>query len=110
MPIFKNKYKMINASDNEVRNFFAETTFEGIFSKEIKSSKVEYFKGHIHSITINGVPNNVIGSFINVPLSATDIPEGPCTFKCRLKEEVRRSPSQINFCLAPKTLRATIPI
>lgn len=101
---------MINASDNEVRKFFAETTFEGIFSKEIKSSKVEYFKGHIHSITINGVPNNVIGSFINVPLSATDIPEGPCTFKCRLKEEVRRSPSQINFSLAPKTLRATTPI
>lgn len=105
MAFFKNKYKMINASDDEIREFFAETIFEGIFSKEIKSSHSEYFKGHIHSIKINGVPNNVLGTYINVPVSANDIAEGPCTFKCRVKEEVRKSPAQINFSLSPKTLR-----
>lgn len=105
MAFFKNKYKMINASDDEIREFFAETIFEGIFSKEIKSSHSEYFKGHIHSIKINGVPNNVLGTYINVPMSANDIAEGPCTFKCRVKEEVRKSPAQINFSLSPKTLK-----
>lgn len=98
---------MIQATDEEIRDFFAETIFEGIFSKEIKGSNSEYFKGHIHSIKVNGVPNNVLGSYINVPISANDIPEGPCTFKCRVKEEIRKSSSQINFSLSPKTLRFT---
>lgn len=97
---------MIKASDDDIREFFATTIFEGIFSKEIKSNHAEYFKGHIHSIKIAGEPTNVIGSYINVPVSANEIPEGECTFKCRVKEEVRQSPSQINFSLSPKTLRS----
>lgn len=105
MVFFKNRYQMIKASDEEIRAFFAETIFEGIFSKEVNSNHPEYFKGHIHSITINGIPNNVIGSYINVPISANDIAEGPCTFKCRVKEVVRKSPAQINFSLSPRTLR-----
>jgi hypothetical protein len=105
MTPFKNKYQMIKASDDEIREFFATTIFEGVFSKEIKSSHAEFFKGHIHSIKITGESTNVIGNYINVPISANDIPEGECTFKCRLKEEVRLSPSQINFAISPKTLR-----
>ena len=97
---------MIKASDDDIREFFATTIFEGIFSKEIKSNHAEYFKGHIHSIKIAGEPTNVIGNYINVPVSANEIPEGECTFKCRVKEEVRQSPSQINFSLSPKTLRS----
>lgn len=106
MAFFKNKYQMIKASDDEIREFFATTIFEGVFSKEIKSNHAEYFKGHIHSIKIAGEPTNVIGSYINVPVSANEIPEGDCTFKCRVKEEVRQSPSQINFSISPKTLRS----
>ena len=106
MAFFKNKYQMIKASDDEIREFFATTIFEGVFSKEIKSNHAEYFKGHIHSIKIAGEPTNVIGSYINVPFSANEIPEGDCTFKCRVKEEVRQSPSQINFSISPKTLRS----
>lgn len=107
MAFFKNKYQMSKASDDEIRDFFSSTIFEGIFSTEIKSDKfADYFKGHIHSIKINGEPTNVIGSYINVPTSAHDIPEGECTFKCRVKEVVRKSPSQINFSLSPKTLRS----
>jgi hypothetical protein len=106
MATFKNKYQMIKASDDEIREFFATTIFEGIFSKEIRSNHTDYFKGHIHSIKIAGESTNVLGSYINVPVSANEIPEGECTFKCRLKEEVRQSPSQINFSLSPKTLRS----
>ena len=96
---------MLKASDDEIREFFATTIFEGVFSKEIKSNHSDYFKGHIHSIKINGESNNVIGTYINVPVSANDIPEGECTFKCRVKEEVRITPSQVSFSLSPKTLR-----
>lgn len=96
---------MLNAFDEEIRAFFDETIFEGIFSKEVKSNYTDSYKGHIHSIKINGVANNVIGTYVNVPISANDIPEGPCTFKCRVKETVRKSHSQINFYIAPKTLR-----
>lgn len=106
--VFDNKYQMIKASDDEIREFFADTIFEGIFSTEVKNIHAEYFKGHIHSIKIKGIPTNVIGSYINVPISANDIPEGTCSFKCRVKDEVRKSPSQINFSLSPKSLRSTI--
>ncbi|WP_285827064.1 hypothetical protein [Bacteroides acidifaciens] len=96
---------MLKASDEDICAFFDETIFEGVFSKEVRSNYTESFKGHIHSIKVNGVSTNVIGTYVNVPISANDIPEGPCTFKCRLKENVRKSPSQINFYLAPRTLR-----
>lgn len=105
MAYFRNITQMLNASDDEIRVFFEETVFEGVFSTEIKSQYTDSYKGHIHSIKLNGVPNNVIGAYINVPIFANDIPEGPCTFKCRLKENLRKSPSQINFYLAPRTLR-----
>jgi hypothetical protein len=107
MAYFKNKYQMQKASDEEIREFFASTIFEGTFSNEVKSNNhADYFKGHIHSIKVNGEPTNVIGSYINVPTVANDIAEGECTFKCRVKDVVRTSPSQINFTLSPKTLRS----
>ena len=107
MTYFTNKYKMLKASDDEIREFFTSTIFEGIFSTEIKSNNhADYFKGHIHSIKINGDPTNVIGSYINVSKLANDIPEGECTFKCRVKDVVRTSPSQINVSISPKTLRS----
>lgn len=97
---------MIKATDDEIREFFATTIFEGVFSHEIRSIHTDKFKGHINSIKINGVATNVIGAFINVPNYANDIPEGECTFKCRVKEDVRISPSQIIFSLSPRTLRS----
>lgn len=107
MAYFKNKYQMLKATDDEIRKFFANTIFEGTFSTKIKSNNhADYFKGHIHSIKVNGEPTNVIGSYINVPNVANDIPEGECSFKCRVKDVVRSSPSQVNFTISPKTLRS----
>lgn len=110
MALFKNKYQMTKASDDDIREFFATTIFEGIYSNEVKSKNTSHFKGHIHSIKINGEPTNVIGPYVNVPNSANDILEGECTFKCRTKEEIRTSPSQINFYLNPKSLRSQLAI
>lgn len=106
MVYFENKKQLLNATDEEIKEFFSTTMFEGVFSTEIKSSHTDYFKGHIHSIKINGKPTNVIGNHINVPTIANDIPEGPCTFKCRVKEEVRTSLNQINFSISPRTLKS----
>ena len=106
MTNFNNKYQMIKATDDEIREFFATTIFEGVFSHEIRSFHTDKFKGHINSIKINGVATNVIGTFINVQNYANDIPEGECTFKCRVNENVRISPSQINFSLSPRTLKS----
>lgn len=99
MVYFNNKYEMTKASEEEIQEFFADTIFEGIYSKKIKSIHTEYYKGHIHSIKINGISNNVLGTYINVPISANDIPEGECTFKCRIKEN--------GFRISPKTLRSS---
>ena len=77
MAYFKNKYQMQKASDEEIREFFASTIFEGTFSNEVKSNNhADYFKGHIHSIKVNGEPTNVIGLYINLPSVAYDIAEG----------------------------------
>lgn len=105
MTQFKNKKELINATDEEIREFFANTTFEGIFSKEIKSKKTDYYKGHIHSIKVDGNPTNIAGGYVNVPKSANDVPEGECTFKFRTKEELRRTPDDINITINPKSLR-----
>lgn len=109
MVFFTDKYSMLKASDDDIREFFTLTVFEGVFSKDIKSSNTGFFKGHIHSIKINGVPSNVLGAYINVPITANEIPEGNCTFKCRVKEEIRLSQNRINFSLSSKTLRSTEP-
>ena len=97
---------MLRASDDEIKEFFDSTTFEGVFSNEVKSKKTSYFKGHIHSIKIKGERTDLIGSYVNVPRSANEIPEGECTFKFHIKkdEEVRKTPSQINFRLNPGSL------
>lgn len=46
MTYFKNKYQMIKATDDEFREFFATTIFEGVFSHEIRSIHTDKFKGH----------------------------------------------------------------
>ena len=39
MPRFSTRSQLLQASDEEIEQFFAETTFEGEFSSEIKSKK-----------------------------------------------------------------------
>ena len=84
MPKFINKGQMRRASDEELEQFFVETTFEGIFSHEIKSRNTDFYKGSITNIKIEGRTSNLAPMFINVPRSSNNIPEGPCSFKCRL--------------------------
>lgn len=81
---FKNRIQLKKATDEEIENFFAVTTFEGIYSSELKSKYSDFYKGSISDIKLDGHPTNLVMSYLNVPHSSNDIPEGPCSFKCRM--------------------------
>lgn len=72
------------ASDEEIKEFFEETIFEGVFSKDIKSKNTEFYKGNISNIKLEGRKTDLVGGFLNVPKTSNQIPEGACSFKCRI--------------------------
>ena len=84
MPKFINRKQLQKATDEEIEQFFSETVFEGIYSTEIKSKNCDFYKGNITDIKLEGRPTNLVMSFLNVPHSSNSIPEGPCSFKCRI--------------------------
>lgn len=98
---------MRRATDKELEEFFAETTFEGIFSYEIKSKNLDFYKGCITNIKLEGRTSNLTPLFLNVPKSSKSIPEGPCSFKCRMNIDAFRSePSKYILNLVGKTLKS----
>lgn len=78
-----NRNQLLKAADEEIEHFFTETTFEGIYSSEIRSKNIDFYKGSISNIKLEGRPTNIVPTFLNVPISSKPIPEGPCSFKCR---------------------------
>lgn len=107
MPKFINKGQMRRASDEELEKFFAETTFEGVFSREIKSKKTDFYKGSITDIKLEGRTSNLAPLFLNVPHSSNNIPEGPCSFKCRLNiPAFREEPPRYILNLLGSSLRS----
>lgn len=84
MPKYINKGQMRRATDEELEQFFEETVFEGIFSYEIKSKNTDFYKGSITDIKIEGRTSSLAPMFLNVPRTSNNIPEGPCSFKCRI--------------------------
>ncbi|MGL5980606.1 MAG: sacsin N-terminal ATP-binding-like domain-containing protein [Phocaeicola sp.] len=93
-----NRSQLQRATDEEIEKFFVETTFEGIYSSEVKSTKkAELFKGHISNIKLNGSPTNITPMFLNVPVNSNEIPEGACSFKCRMNISLYRSDSTKYF-------------
>ena len=107
MPKYINKGQMRRATDEELEQFFAETTFEGIFSHDIKSKKTDFYKGSITDIKLEGRTSNLAPLFLNVPRSSNNIPEGPCSFKCRLNiAAFREEPSRYILNLLGGSLRS----
>ncbi len=103
---------MRRASDEELKAFFAETTFEGIFSYEIKSSRnQDFYKGCITDIKLEGRTSSLAPLFLNVPKTSNAIPEGPCSFQCRMNiEAFRGEPSRYILTLLGKTLKSITAI
>lgn len=94
MAKFVSKAQLKLADIEEIIKFLEDNIFQGVFSKEIKSKHPEWFKGSISNIRLDGAPTDILGSYINVPVSSNIIKEGPCQFKCRLKSH---SPFQISL-------------
>lgn len=90
MKRFFNRQQLQKASDEDIEKFFEETVFEGIYSSELKSKNSDFYKASISEIKLGGRPTNLAGLFLNVPHNSTDIPEGPCAFKCRMNIKALR--------------------
>lgn len=91
MPRFINRKQLQKATDEEIEQFFSETVFEGIYSSELKSKNSDFYKGSISNIKLDGRPTNLVMAFLNVPHSSNNVPEGPCSFKCRMNIAAFRS-------------------
>lgn len=90
MPRYINKKQLLKATDEEIEQFFSGTIFEGIYSSELKSKKSDFYKGSITDIKLEGRPTDLLGLFLNVPHTSREIPEGPCSFKCRMNIQALR--------------------
>lgn len=110
MATYNTRKQLQQASIEEIEEFFSKTVFEGIFSREIKSKQREFYKGHVYNITIDGVPTNIALTFLNVHISSRDIPEGPCTFKCKLSniEEFKNNVTSFRLTLLGSTLAPSV--
>ena len=107
MAKFINRKQLGRATDEEIERFFAETTFEGIFSHEVKSKKKDFYKGSISNIKLDGRPTTLVAIYLNVPVSSRLIPEGPCSFKCRMNiSALREDPPKYIVYLVGSSLRA----
>jgi len=104
MPRYINRNQLQKATDEEIEQFFSETVFEGIYSSELKSKNNDFYKGSISDIKLEGRPTNLVGLFLNVPHNSTDIPEGPCAFKCRMNINALREQGYYKVNLLGSTL------
>lgn len=43
MPKYFNRKQLLQATDAEIETFFEETFFEGVFSHEIKSKRIDFY-------------------------------------------------------------------
>jgi len=102
-----NRTQLLRATDEEIEQFFSKTTFEGIFSLEIKSKNTEFYKGSISDIKMSGRPTNLVLTFLNVPKSSNVITEGPCSFKCRINiSALKENPPRYSVNLLGSSLRS----
>ncbi|MEG1725018.1 MAG: hypothetical protein RR313_06460 [Anaerovoracaceae bacterium] len=106
MPPFINRKQLQKATDEEIEKFFSETTFEGIYSFELKSKNSEFYKGSITDIKLEGRPTTLVGFFLNVPHNSIDIQEGPCAFKCRMNVKALRESDFYKFNLLGSSLHS----
>ncbi|MDE6577413.1 MAG: hypothetical protein K2K58_04500, partial [Muribaculaceae bacterium] len=104
MSKYNNRKQLKNATDQEIEQFFSDTIFEGIYSCELKSKNSDFYKGSISNIRLDGRPTNLVGLFLNVPHNSTDIPEGPCAFKCRMNIKALREQGHYKVNLLGSTL------
>ncbi len=75
---FENKKQLLNATDEEIKEFFKDSIFRGSF---ITSNDDNVFCGKLENITLNGTINDLCPSILYVPTKfARYVKEGLCEF------------------------------
>lgn len=91
-------------NNQEIIEFFDNTTFRGNFSTTIRNSKnPEYYCGSINKVTINGTKSDLCPFFLNVPVSCK-IEAGPCEFNCSISIEALRESQHYILKIIPRSL------
>ncbi len=106
------KDDILRAPKNEIIAFFRETTFQGVFSHEVKSKKYpDSYKGCITDITLAGKRTDITKRWIHVPKDANEIPEGRCIFRCTINlRALRESEPRVETFLDSASLKALPPL
>lgn len=96
-------------NNEEIIEFFANTTFRGNFSHTIRNKKnPEYYCGSIDKITINGKKSDLCPYYLNVPVSCK-LEEGPCEFNCKIILDAFREKQQYITQVVARSLRNYTP-
>lgn len=96
-------------SNEEIIEFFAFTTFRGIFSKKVRSkNNPEYYCGSIERITINGKHSDLCPLYLHVPISCK-LEYGPCEFNGKINLDVFREKKQYFIQVVARSLRNYTP-
>ena len=81
-----------NCSEKEIKEFFNQSTFTGIFDPDVSTIPEEYrdrFCGIIKDITLNGEKSNLCPRNLSVPTKFADIiKSGDCEFSCSVNIEL----------------------
>lgn len=110
MPHFTDRSQLKEATDAEIRQFFKKTTFEGTFSKEIRSKNTDYYGGSITDIKLKDRRTHLLGKYLNAPKTSAPIPEGPCRFQCQMDiAAYRADPPAYRFSVVGESLCAAAP-
>lgn len=92
MAKYNSKHDLLKATDEDVKKFFYDAKFMGIFDYYIPNELKDKFCGKITNITIDGENNGLCPQSLYVPQKYNDyVKEGHCAFTCFVMLPLLRS-------------------
>ena len=83
MAKYNSKYELLRATDAEIKQFFRDVKFMGVFDYYIPNEHKELFCGKITNITIDGETNSLCPQSLYVPQKYSSyVKKGNCEFSC----------------------------
>ena len=92
MAKYNSKHDLLKATDEDIKKFFYDAKFMGIFDYYIPNELKDKFCGKITNITIDGENNSLCPQSLYVPQKYNDyVKEGHCAFTCFVMLPLLRS-------------------
>ena len=92
MAKYNSKHDLLKATDEEIKKFFYDAKFMGIFDYYIPNELKDKFCGKITNITIDGENNGLCPQSLYVPQKYNDyVKDGYCAFTCFVMLPLLRS-------------------